>query len=162
VGSVALLFHRYEGPTGTNRSPVHSHCGDGADTHFYIGGEQLYLFLDMRAGRTITADYSIFALPSIVTTEQVTDLNEVDLYYFGTAAQAKSKIARWYGSKSVLGLIREGGFRLPTPRVNAARCRRVNDMGNDRIEPVPVQGGHVEVFPGFVTIVDAGALIVKR
>ena len=174
VGSLALLFHSYKSTARHDMTPIQSHCGDGADTHFYIGAGQYYLPLAMKAGDEIAAEYTLYALPSVLRREQVEDLNEADLYYFGTAAQTKAKIRRWYGSKNVCGLIHEDGsavllgigkeqesFRLNNLPGKTTRVWRVVDLGIDRVEALPIEESDVMVYPGFVTVVDAGSALKR-
>ena len=174
VGSLELLFHSYRVTTRHDMTPIQSHCGDGADTHFYIGAGNMYLPLAMKAGDEIATTYTLYALPSVLTREQAEDLNEADLYYFGTASQTKAKIKRWYGTKNVCGLIHEDGsavllgigkdaesFRLNNLSGKTTRVWRVVDLGIDRVEALPIEEGEVMVYPGFVTVVDAG-LALKR
>jgi hypothetical protein len=174
VGSAAFLFHGYKSSARRDLTPVPGHCGDGADTHFYIGWGHLYLPLQLRSGDEITADYSLYALASVLTREQVEDLNEADLHYFGTASQAKCKIVNWYGTKNVCGLIREDGsstligigkepehFSVSKTAAGDLRAWQVVDIGQNQVKRLAVEPSGVEVFPGFVTIVDAGTALVK-
>jgi hypothetical protein len=134
----------------------------------------MYLPLAMKAGDEIATTYTLYALPSVLTREQAEDLNEADLYYFGTASQTKAKIRRWYGTKNVCGLIHEDGsavllgigkdaesFRLNNLPGKTTRVWRVVDLGIDRVEALPIEDGEAMVYPGFVTVVDAG-LALKR
>ena len=174
VGSLALLFHSYRSTARHDMTPIQSHCGDGADTHFYIGAGQYYLPLEMKAGDEIATEYTLYALPSVLRREQVEDLNEADLYYFGNASQTKAKIRRWYGSKNVCGLIHEDGsavllgigkeqesFRLNNLPGKTTRVWRVVDLGIDRVEALPIEESDVMVYPGFVTVVDAGSALKR-
>jgi hypothetical protein len=172
VGSVGLLFDSYTATDRKDLTPLQSHCGDGGDTHFYIGWSNLYQPLHMQAGQEISTQYTLFAMPSEPRREQIEDLNEDDLYYFGPAAEAKSKISGWYGTKDVLGLIREDGsatlfgigkqkesFLLNKAVMDKVKCWKVVDLGTDRTAPLSVREGRVEVFPGFVTVIDAGSAL---
>lgn len=173
VGSCGWVFHQYRASFRDDLTPVFGHCGDGADTHLFTSFADLYGPLAMRSGDVLETEYSLTMLASEVTREEIEDLNEADMYFFGTAKEQAAEIDRWIGSRSALGLVRSDGSaillglgrepaRVPVPASTASRAREAYRLfcpGELVYERLDVHGGTVEVRPGWITIVDCGAAL---
>jgi hypothetical protein len=174
VGCIGLVFHQYKANFRDDLTPLHSHCGDGADTHHYVFWEQLYAPLGMqKPGDEVEIEYSLFALPSEPKHTDVEDLNEADLCFFGKFKEQKSQIVGWQGTKNALGLLRSDGsaillgigrepgtVRLPEPTCRQVRrAFRAFDIARPKYERLKIADGAVEVRPGWITVVDGGSAI---
>ena len=173
TGCVGLVFHDYRSSFRDDLAPLHSHCGDGADTHVYLFWGDLFRPLGMKGGDTFLADYSLSILPSEPIFTEIEDINEADLWIFGKASDQKSRITGWLGSKEAIGLTRSDGSvillgiggragRFPVPE--AARAARrsfhVTDLGRPKWEQASIIDGHVEVRPRRITVLDAGSALI--
>jgi len=171
TGSVGWVMHKYQANFAKDLSPIHSHCGDGADTHIYAGWAKLFFPWDLKAGDRLDVEYTLQCLPSEVLREQVELINDYDLVFFGEEREAKSKIARWYGTKDACGLLRSDGSALilgigkgtthyPIPLAvhkKATSVFRLNDLRNCNFVTDPAPDSRAEIQPGWVTIVDCGS-----
>lgn len=173
TGSIGWVMHKYQANFIKDISPVHSHCGDGADTHIYAGWNKFFFPWTLKAGDRLDVEYTLQCLPSEVLREQVELINEYDLVFFGEERQAKSKIVRWYGTKDVCGLIRSDGsavllgisrrpghYAVPEDvRGKLQRVFRLSDLRNCNYAREPLKEGRTKVLPGWVTIVDCGSAL---
>ncbi|NLF17555.1 MAG: hypothetical protein GX595_09880 [Lentisphaerae bacterium] len=173
VGSVGWIFHRYKATFRDDLAPIFSHCGDGADTHFYLYATGLFSPLNLRAGDRVDVDYTLSLLPCEVTREDIEDLNEADLHLFGDVSQQRSSIAGWVGNRQAVGLRRDDGSLLllgigrengvfPVPAADLARARmayRVFDLPSPTYEMVALDRQGLEVRPGWFTVVDCGSAL---
>jgi hypothetical protein len=152
---------------------VHSHCGDGADTHIYAGWGQLYLPWVLDTGDWLRAEYTLQCLPSVVLREEIEKINEFDLALFGEEREAKSTIVRWYGTREACGLVRSDGSALilglgpsyssyplaPDVRRRAVSVFRLNELAHCNWSEDPADNGSAVVRPGWVTVVDCGSAL---
>lgn len=174
TGSVGWVMHKYRDNFAKDMWPIHSHCGDGADTHIYAGWNRFYFPWKRKAGDRLDVEYSFQCLPSEVLREEVELINEYDLVFFGEERQAKSKIVKWYGTKDACGLIRGDGsvvllglsrrppshYTIPeNVRGKVQRTFRLSDLRSCNYTQEPVKEGRVKVLPGCVTIVDCGSAL---
>ena len=173
MGCIGLVFHDYRAGFRDDLAPLHSHCGDGADTHFYLFWGDLFRPLGMKGGDTIVVDYSLSMLPSEPVFTEIEDLNEADLWIFGNAAVQKSRITGWLGTAEAIGLTRSDGsaiilgigakggrFPVPETATRATRSFHVTDPGRPRWEPVSIVDGRVEVLPRRITVFDGGSALI--
>lgn len=173
VGSCGWVFHRYRASWRDDVTPLHSHCGDGADNHFLLFWGGLFTPVGMKTGDEVDMEYSLTMLPSEVLREQIEDLNEADLLYFGKEKEQKSQITGWIGTKQavglrrsdgsviLLGIGREGG-RVPVSaatQAGAKRACRAFDLVRAQVEELKITDGTVEVKPGWFTLVDCGSAL---
>lgn len=172
-GCIGLVFHEYRASFRRDLSPLHSHCGDGADTHFYVFWGSLFQPLGMKSGDRVDIEYSLTMLPSEPLHTDIEDLNEADLFFFGKEQEQRSPVAGWLGTKHAIGLRRGDGsailwgigetpgrVTLPaTTAANAKRVFRMSDLGRPRYEPLLIEDGSVEVHPRCGTLVDCGAAL---
>ena len=173
VGCCGWVFHQYRASWRGDLTPLHSHCGDGADNHFYLFWGDLYTPLGMKAGDEVEVEYTLTMLPSEVLREDIEDLNEADLLYFGKEKEQKSELVGWIGTKQAVGLRRSDGSllllgigkepgRVPVPASSRAQARQVyraQDMVRPQVEELKISEGTVEVRPGWFTVVDCGSVI---
>lgn len=173
VGSCGWVFHRYEASWREDLTPLHSHCGDGADNHFLLFWNELFSPVGMGQGDEVEVEYSLTMLPSEVLREHIEDLNEADLHFFGKAQEQRSEIVGWVGTKEAVGLRRSDGSllllgigrepgRVPVPAETSAQARRscrAFDLARPRTEPVAIEDGEIEVRPGWITLVDCGSVL---
>ncbi len=173
VGCIGLVVHRYKASFRDDLTPLHSHCGDGADTHHYLFWGGLFTPLGMKAGGQVDIEYSLTMLPGEPLHTEIEDINEADLFFFGKAKEQRSQIVGWLGTKQAIGLERSDGsvillgigakpgrVKLPaaTPK-KAKRAFRVFDLGRPRYQKIEIAGGAVEVRPRHTTVVDCGAAL---
>lgn len=173
VGCCAWVFHRYQASFRSDLYPLHGHCGDGADTHFYLHWGEMFAPVGMRAGDKIDIEYSLTMLPSEATREDIEDLNEADLYLFGGEREQAAPITAWIGTKSAIGLQRGDGSlillgigsepgRVAVPAASQARAQnvyRVFDLPQPSYEMLAISRGAVEVRPQWFTVVDCGGAL---
>ena len=173
VGSVGWVMHKYQANFAKGLSPIHSHCGDGADTHIYAGWGELFFPWTLKAGDRLDVEYTLQCLPSEVLREQIELINEYDLAIFGEERKATSKIVRWYGTKDACGLVRSDGSALilgigkrkthypipPAVRKKVKVVFRLGDLRNCRFVTDPARGGAAAVHPWWVTVVDCGSAL---
>jgi hypothetical protein len=173
VGSCGWVFHTYQASFRDDLAPIHSHCGDGADTHFFTVARDLYNPFPLKAGDVMDVEYSLTMLPSEVTREEIEDLNEADLHLFGTAAEQSAPIVGWLGTKSAVGLLRQDGSmtllglgrepdRFPLPAATqgtAIAAYRLFGLVEPTYEYLDLSRGTVGVRPGGITVVDCGAAL---
>jgi hypothetical protein len=173
VGCIGLAFHECKTTFRSDLTPLHSHCGDGADTHFYLLWGGLYTPLGMKAGDAVDIAYSLTMLPSEPLHTDIEDLNEADLFVFGDAKQQRSPIVGWLGTKQALGLVRGDGSvillglgtqpgRVKLPEATgpqAKRAFRVFDLGRPQYEKAAIAEGAIEVRPRSVTVIDCGSAL---
>ncbi len=173
VGSCGWVFHQYKASWRQDASPLHGHCGDGADNHFLLFWNELFTPLGMKAGDELEVEYSLTMLPSEVLREDIEDLNEADLFHFGKEKEQKSEITGWVGTKQAVGLRRSDGSlillgigrepgRLPVPTGTQAQARRICrsfDLIRPQVQDLQITEGSVEVKPRWVTIVDCGSAL---
>jgi hypothetical protein len=171
VGSCGWVFEKYQASFRGDITPLYSHCGDGADTHFYLSWGEMLEPVGMRMGDKIEVEYSLTMLPSEVSREDIEDLNEADLHLFGKEKEQSSQITGWVGTKQAVGLRRCDGWlvllgigrepgRFPDPAARAANARvvyRVFDLPQPTHEALRISAGGVEVKPGWITVVDCGS-----
>ncbi|HID22702.1 MAG TPA: hypothetical protein EYP14_09920 [Planctomycetaceae bacterium] len=171
VGCIGLVFHRYQATFRNDLTPLHSHCGDGADTHFYLFWGDLYRPLGMKSGDRIEIEYSLTMLPSEPLPTDIEDINEADLWIFGKEKEQESTVVGWMGTKHSIGLRRSDGSvillgigtepgRVRVPPETRQRLKRaflLFDPGRPRFEPVSVRDGTVEVRPRWLTVLDCGS-----
>ena len=175
VGSCGWLFHRYQASFRKDLHPLYSHCGDGADTHFYLYWGELFAPLGLQSGDTVEAEYSLTMLPSEVTREDIEDLNEADWAIFGGAGEHLAPITGWVGSKDAVGLQRGDGSLIvlgigpepatfPVPTASRGRVRRayrLADLGDPHCDMLEANLDPLEVRPGWLTVLDCGAALLK-
>lgn len=173
VGSIGWIMHRYRSSFAQGISPVHSHCGAGADTHIYSGWGKLFFPWTLGDGDWLDVEYTIQCLPSELLREDVEKINELDLLFFGEEKDAKSTIVRWYGTKEACGLIRSDGSALilglgrersmfPLPAESRRNARIVfhsNEQSPLNCVEDPVPNGEAIVRPGWVTVIDCGSAL---
>jgi hypothetical protein len=173
VGSCGWVFHRYRANFRDHLSPVYGHCGDGADTHFFASAFELYHPMPMKAGDLLETEYSLTMLPCEVTREEIEDLNEADLHFFGTEKEQTAAVAGWLGTKGAVGLLRSDGSltllglgrqasEVPLPastQGNAVNAYRLFGLAEPAFEHLDVGRGTAEVRPGWITVVDCGAAL---
>lgn len=171
VGSCGIVFHSYRASFRDDLRPLHSHCGDGADTHFYLFWGGLFSPLGMRKGDEIEIEYSLCFIPSELQLTDVMDLNEADINVFGDEAAQRAPLRGWVGTKDMVGLVRADGSmlllalaggpsRLSLPADSAARAKSIqilSDVGRDVRSAAKVESGMVEAAPGEFVIIDRGA-----
>lgn len=172
VGCIGLVFHRYEASFRDDLAPLHSHCGDGADTHFYLFWGGLFRPLGLESeGERVEIEYSLAMLPAEPLPTEIEDLNEADLWLFGKEKDQQSQIVGWLGTKDAIGLERSDGsvvllglgrrpVRVPIPEAavrSAKRVFRLFDQGEPVWEKADIADGRVEVCPGWITVVDGGS-----
>ena len=177
VGAVGLVFDTYRASFRDDLTPIQSHCGDGADTHFYllyntIGS--LYTPFAMAAGDRVDIGYSLTTLRSVPNREQIEVLNEADLALFGTEATQRSTVVGWVGNEAAIGLKRSDGSMVivgtgksyTTIPVPSSTLPAVVEAYRyfDPAYPVPVamdvSGGTIAVEPGRTTVLNAGSALV--
>jgi hypothetical protein len=174
-GCVGLVFHRYRATFRDDLRPVFSHCGDGADTHFYLFCGELFGPLGMKRGDEIEIRYSLFFLPAEPQVSDICSLNDMDLQVFGAEPQQQTPITAWVATKEVLGLQREDGSLIlwglgggSTPRrfpITAAVAEKVQRVSRfvspdqPEVEELKVTEGAVSVLPGTFTLLDCGAVL---
>jgi hypothetical protein len=176
VGCVGLVIRKYRANFVTGISPIHSHCGDGADTHFYAGwankalGVEMFFPWELKKDDRLDVEYTLQCLPSEVLREQIELINEYDLVFFGEEREATSKIVRWYGDKNACGLLRSDGsavilgigkhatqYLVPAAvRPQVKGIFRLNDLRDCNFIRAPIEG-RADVLPRWVTIVDCGS-----
>lgn len=174
VGCVGLVFHKYRANFRDDLTPLHSHCGDGADTHHYVFWGDLFRPLGMnRPGNQVEIEYSLTMVPSEPLHTDIEDLNEADLHFFGKEKEQKSTIVGWTGTKQALGLIRSDGslillgleqkpahVKLPEATQTAAkRAFGIFDLRSEKYEPREITGGTIEVRPRWITVIDGGSAL---
>ncbi len=173
VGSCGIVFHSYDANFRDDLRPIHSHCGDGADTHFYLFWGGLFSPLGMKKGDQIEIEYSLYFIPSELQLTDVMDLNEADIKVFGDESSQKSPLRGWVGTKDMVGLTRADGSmlilglaggsgRLPLPGDSAGKARSIqllSDVGRDIRSAAKVEDGMVEAAPGEFVIIDCGAAL---
>ncbi len=173
VGSCGWVFHEYGASFRTDLTPVYSHCGAGADTHFYATWAEFFNPLTMKAGDRITADYSLTMLPSEVRREEIEDLNEADLHFFGNEKEQNVPVAGWIGTRNAIGLRRADGSlillglgrepaQVPLPAGTMARAvsaYRLFALSEPTYDCLDLGQGTAEVRPGWITLVDCGAAL---
>lgn len=175
TGCVGFVFHQYRASFRADLRPVMGHCGDGADTHFFLFWGELFGPLNMKRGDEVEMKYSLFFLPSEPLFTDIIDLNEADILFFGTDPGQKSPVAGWVGTKDAIGIHREDGSlllrglgsgskaaRFPLPEGTRRRVRRVCrfvDMAQPEVTEMGMVDGTVEVIPGAFTLVDCGAVL---
>jgi len=172
VGSIGLVFHRYEASFRDDLSPLQSHCGDGAYTHVYLFWNELFQPLGMKAGDRVDIEYSLTMLPTEPLHTDIEDINEADLFFFGKENEQRSRITGWIGTKEALGLTRDDGSvvllgigtkagRVAIPEASQAKAQRVFrmfDLGRHRnCRALEIVDGKVEVRPRWITVVDCGS-----
>ena len=172
VGCIGLVFHRYKASFRDDLAPLHSHCGDGADTHLYLSWGGLFRPLGLESeGDRVEIEYSLAMLPAEPLPTEIEDLNEADLWLFGKEQDQQSQIVGWLGTKEAIGLERSDGSvvllglgrrpaRVPIPEAavrSAKRVFRLFDQGEPVWEKADIANGAVEVFPGWITVVDGGS-----
>jgi hypothetical protein len=172
-GSCGIIFHSYRASFRDDLRPLHSHCGDGADTHFYLFWGGLFSPLGMKKGDEIEIEYSLCFIPSELQMTDVMDINEVDINVFGDEEAQKSPLRRWVGTKDMAGLVRADGsmlllglagglgrFSLPSDfTANAKSVQRLSDAGRDTRTHARVENGFVTAAPGEFVIIDQGAAL---
>lgn len=171
VGCIGLLFHAYEATWRDDLRPLHSHCGDGADSHHYVFWNEMFTPLGIRKGDELLLDYSLFLLPAEPLFTDIDDLNEADIWCFGKESEQQAPITAWTASKDAIGLVRgdgslialgigdrEGALPLPDgpPPRFACLCF---DRRSPRAEPLELTDARIPTRPGWLTIVDRGAAI---
>ena len=174
AGCVGLVFHRYKANFRDDLVPLHSHCGDGADTHHYVLWGELFNPLGMKkAGDQVEIEYSLWMLPSEPLHTDVEDLNEADLHFFGKEKEQKSQITGWTGTKQAMGLVRSDGSiillglgtqpgRVKVPEATRSAAKRafaIFDLRSEQYRKLEVTGGTVEVRPRSVTVIDCGSAL---
>jgi len=173
VGCIGLVFHTCKATFRNDLTPLHSHCGDGADTHHYLFWAGLYAPLGMEAGDQVDIEYCLTMLPSEPLHTDIEDINEADLFFFGKEKEQKSQIVNWIGTKRAIGLQRSDGSiillgigtrpgRVKVPEATQAKARRVfrmSDLGRPRYQKVKIANGTVEVRPRRVTVLDCGSAL---
>lgn len=173
VGSCGWIFSKYRSTFREDLSPLHSHCGDGADNHFLLFWGGLFTPLGMKAGDEVEIEYGLTMLPSEVLREDIEDLNEADLYLFGKEKEQKSQITGWLGTKQAVGLQRSDGSlialgigrepgRLRVPAMSQEKAQRVYrffDLVRSQRERLQIKGGTVETKPGWFTVIDCGSVL---
>lgn len=173
VGSCGWLIHQYRASFRDDLAPVYSHCGAGADTHFYVCWAEFFNPLAMKAGDKIEAEYSLTMLPCEVSREEIEDLNEADLHIFGSAKEQSAPIAGWFGTKNAVGLQRTDGSlillglgrgpaRVPLPAATAEKALnayRLFALAEPTYDYLDLSQGTVEVRPGWITVIDCGAAL---
>lgn len=171
VGCIGLIFHEYKATFRDDLTPLHSHCGDGADTHIYLFWGDLYRPLGMKLGDQVDIEYSLTMLPSEPLLTDIEDINEADLWIFGKEKEQRSSIAGWMGTKRALGLRRSDGsiillgigtepgrVRVPPDTLKQLKqAYLLFDPGRPRFEAVDVEDGSVEVRPRWLTVLDCGS-----
>lgn len=173
AGCIGLVFHQYRASFRDDLAPLHSHCGDGADTHHYLFWGDLFRPLGMKPGDRVEIEYSLTMLPSEPLATDIEDLNEADLWLFGKAGEQKSQITGWLGTREALGLTRSDGsvvllglgtqpgrVRIPaTAAGQVPRAFRLFDLGRPVWEKAEITDGHVEVRPRWITLIDGGSAV---
>ena len=173
VGSCGFVFHQYHANFRDDLRPLQSHCGDGADTHFYLFWGGLFSPVEMKKEEQMEIEYSLHFVPSEPQLTDIMDLNEVDINVFGDESSQKSPLSGWIGTKDMIGLTRAdssmlllglagGPGRLPLPEDSAAKAKsiqRLSDVGRDVRSVAKVERGMVETAPGEFVIIDCGALL---
>jgi hypothetical protein len=175
TGCVGLVFHRYRATFRDDLRPVFSHCGDGADTHFFVFSGELFGPLGMKRGDEVEIRYSLFFLPAEPEVADIRGLNDMDVRVFGTEPEQKTPILAWVATKEVLGLQREdgsllllglGGGSTPTDfpvgttlAQSARRICRFSSLDQPALDDLQVTAGTVPVRPGLFTLVDCGAAL---
>jgi hypothetical protein len=173
VGSCGWVFHRYRANFRDDLTPVYSRCGPGAGTHFHAACAELFGAMALGPGYWIEAEYSLTMLPCVVTREEIEDLNEADLRFFGTEKEQTAAVAGWFGTKTAVGLLRSDGSlillglgrepgRVPVPAgtVNkAVSVYRIFDLVDPTYDQLDLKGGTAEVRPGWITVIDCGAAL---
>ena len=171
TGCIGLVFHAYDATWRDDLRPLHSHCGDGADSHHYAFWNEMFTPLGMSKGDELLLDYSLFLLPAEPLPTDIDELNEADIWYFGKESEQHAPITAWTASKDAIGLVRgdgsiialgigdrEGTLPLPDgphPRF-ACLCY---DRRRPRVEPLEPTDARIPTRPGWLTIVDRGAAI---
>jgi hypothetical protein len=172
TGCIGLVFHKYQANFRTDLRPLHSHCGDGADTHHLLFWGGLYNPLGMQTGDQVEIEYSLTMLPSEPLLTDIEDLNEADLWLFGTEREQKSRITGWLGTKRAIGLTRSDGsvvilgignkpgrVRIPQTARQLKRSFRLFDLGRPTWEQAEIAEGQVQVRPRWVTVLDGGSAL---
>ena len=173
TGSAFIVFHKYEANFRNDLCPIHSNCGDGADTHFMVFWGDLFRPFKMNKGDELNIEYSLFCLPTEVMLTDIYDLNEADLFFFGKEKEQKSEIVSWLGTKDAFGLMRSDGsiillgvkpgssmIEIPQESLrNAKRIVQVFDLGRPQFRELKPIEGKVETKPGWFTVVDCGSVI---
>jgi hypothetical protein len=171
VGSCGIVFHSYRTSFREDLRPLHSHCGDGADTHFYLFWGGLFSPLGMKQGDEIEIEYSLCFIPSELQLTDVMDLNEADVSVFGDESTQRSALSGWVGTKDMVGLTRTDGSmlvrvlaggpgRFPLPASSVAKAKsiqRLSDIGRNIRTAARFEDGMVEAAPGEFVIIDCGA-----
>lgn len=173
VGSCGLVFHQYRANFRNDLRPVHSHCGDGADTHHYLFWRNLFSPLGMKKGDEIEIEYNLCFLPSEPLLTDIMDLNEADLQVFGGAKAQRSPVVGWVGTKEALGLVRADGsalflglgqqpttVKIPVSVNNRLKSTyRTSDPERPQVVELHPENGSVKVMPSSFTIIDCGAAL---
>lgn len=171
TGSVGWVMHKYRASFAEGLSPIHSHCGDGADTHIYAGWGRLFFPWKLTAGDRLDTEYTLQFMPSEPLREEIELINECDLILFGPERTTRSPIVGWYGTRDLCGLIRADGSALllgigenasayPIPeavRPSVKRVFRFSDIRNSNWAVAPAEGRNAVVEPGWITVVDCGS-----
>ena len=173
VGSCGWVFHRYRASFRDDLRPIFSHCGAGADTHFYTTWSEFFNPLVLKAGDKIETEYSLTLLPCEVSREEIEDLNEADLHIFGSVQEQAAPIVAWLGTPQAIGLQREDGSllllglgrqpaRVPLSAATvakAANAYRLFALAEPTYDYLDLAQNTVEVRPGWITVVDCGAAL---
>jgi len=173
VGSCGWVFLQYRASPPHESGPFFARGRSGADTHFRLSPADASGRLAMQAGDRIDAELSLTMLPCEVSREDIEDLNEADLHFFGTDQEQTASIAGWLGTRNSVGLYRSDGSiillglgrepaRVAVPAATVAKAvnaYRLLDLTRPTYDYLDLQGNSVEVRPGWITVVDCGAVL---
>jgi hypothetical protein len=175
VGSCGWVFHHYGTNVREELTPLYTRSGPGAGTHFHVSWPGLVAPLALRVGDWVEAEYSLAMLPCEVRREEIEDLNEADLLFFGAEQSQAVPVTGWIGTQGAIGLVRGDGsvillglgrapVQVPLPAstvVCAVSAYRLFDVGRPAFEFLDLDQGTVAVRPGWITVVDCGAALLE-